>query len=660
MSNKSIPLLGFTSLLILSTIIVNSAAAQQPTKTIGIKITSPAKGQPVSLTSNPLKISGIASHNGQLDCNVYVIVNDMKPYQRALPTGGHNNTNDYSTWVFSLVPSYTTIKTGTNKITSKLACQENIANSSNNSTVLTKFYSVNVTGAPASTTKSLKNSSNIKVGNNSLNTTKTQSSIEKKHPPLSNNTKTSGFIPTNSQLYSKTTKINATKINAISAKGAKNNANVTGQIGRGSQQVKQPSQMTSISAAALLSTVGIISTHQADNHTGGSTNANVNHGQQKGTTSNSSSGPTSTKTNDNSLNNKGSAASGKQGYNTSTITKADNYNARSLSVSMHLAKRPVHVGDNENLTLGVTDSNSTHVVAGASVFGSITDPSGVSKKLEGITNEKGKVSYSWLVSGENTSGKYKVVMKTSAPGYQNNSVSKTFTVLPIPIASSNNSTGASSVLRNINNNNNVTTTKQIASPPSTATPSPKITTTSSSSTSNNNHNSPLISSTQNSTHLALQSSVSNESGRVYIPSTTSTTLSNPTVPPIANSLNSESGRVSIPIPGHNSNIPAISNKVNPNLQTNITKSPVNQGINPIQKPQLPNNNDRIPFVIATPLLHIANGTSMPASNELSSTKALELVDRMRVIGFDSGLSGPPSGVSASSPQKSTVFIPTAK
>jgi len=675
-------LLGFTTLLILSTVIVNSAAAQQLTKTIGIKITFPAKGQPVSLSGNDLKISGIASHNGPLDCKVYVIVNDMKPYQRALPTGGHNNTNDYSTWVFNLVPSYTTIKTGTNKITSKLACQGNNANTSNSSTLLTKFYSINVTGAPASTTKqqgqSLKNSSNIKVGNNSLNATKTQISIQKKHLPILNNTiKTPGSIPTNSQqLNSKITKTNATKTNAIAVNVANNNnnnnANVTGQIGNGSQQVNQPSQMTSVSAAALLSTAGIISTHQGDTHTTGTTNANIDHAHQKGTTSKSSSAPTSTtttKTNDNSLNNKGSAESGKQHNNTSTITKADNNNAKSLSVSMHIAKRPVHVGDKENLTLGVTDSNSTHVVAGASVFGSITDPSGISKKLAGITNEKGIVSYSWQVSGDNTSGKYKVVMGTSAPGYQNNSVSKTFTVVPIPMASSNNSTSASSDLRNINNNNNVTTTKQIASPPaSTATPSPSVIAAKSSLTiSNNNHNSPLISSKQNSSHLALQSIVNNESGRVYIPSTTSTTLSNPTVPPIANSFRiHDNGRVSIPNPGHNINIPTISNKVNvPNPQTNSTKSPVNQGIDPIQKPQLPNNNDKIPFVIATPLLHITNGTSVPPSNQLSSTMALDVVDRMRVIGFDSGMNGPHSGVSVSStatsiPQKSTVFIPAAK
>ena len=414
--------------------------------------------------------------------------------------------------------------------------------------------------------------------------------------------------------------------------------------------------MTSVSAAALLSTAGILSTHQGDAQTSGTTNANIDHGHQKGTTSKSSSGPTSTtttKTNDKSLNNKGSSESGNQQNNPSTNTNADNNNAKSLSVSMHIAKRPVHVGDKENLTLGVTDSNRTHVVAGASVFGSITDPSGISKKLAGTTNEKGKVSYSWQVSGDNTSGKYKVVMETSAPGYQNNSVSKTFTVVPIPIASSNNSSSASSNLRNINNNNNVTTSKQIASPPPTVTPSPSpsvIVATSSTTKSNNNHNSPLISSKQNPTRLALQSSVSNQSGRVYIPSTTSTTLSNPTVPPITNSFRSfESGRVSIPNPGHNINIPAISNKVNvPNPQTNSTKSPVNQGISPIQKPQLPSNNDKIPFVIATPLLHITNGTSMPASNQLSSTMALDLVDRMRVIGFDPGMSGPASGVSVSS------------
>ena len=48
-----------------------------------------------------------------------------------------------------------------------------------------------------------------------------------------------------------------------------------------------------------------------------------------------------------------------------------------------------------------------------------------------MTDGKGKVLYSWQISGEdNTSGKYKVLMEASAPGYENNSVSKTFTVTP--------------------------------------------------------------------------------------------------------------------------------------------------------------------------------------------------------------------------------------
>ena len=89
---------------------------------------------------------------------------------------------------------------------------------------------------------------------------------------------------------------------------------------------------------------------------------------------------------------------------------------------------------------------------------------------------------------------------------------------------------------------------------------------------------------------------------------------------------------------------------NPNTNTTIEQGadpiqkPIEQGANPIQKP-LPNNQE--PFVMATPLLHINNGTygtSLPASQQLSSTAtaiAVDLVDRMRVMGFDSGLIGSP-------------------
>ena len=609
-------MLGFAMFLILSTIIVNFAAAQQSTKSIGIKITSPVKGQLISVADNDLKISGIASHNGSLSCNVYIIVNDIKPYQKALPTGDHSNIKNYSTWIYNLVPSYTTIKTGTNKITSKLACQENNANTSNTS--LTQFYSINVTGT-ASTTKqqvqSLKNSSNNNLSNNNLNNNKKQTSIEKKKVPISNdNIKIVGPTHTNSQ------------------------------------------------PATLLSTAGILSlsTPRVDKHAHRITNANIDQTRSEGTNAKSSLGLTSSTTNtgDINLNNNGSAESAKQQSNTSTVGKPENTsfgsnhrnnNARSLLVSMHLAKGPIHVGNKENLTLGVTDSNSPRVIAGAAILGKITNPSGISKKLEGTTDGKGKVSYSWQVSGDNTSGKYKVIMEASAPGYENNTVSKTFTVLPIRNFSSNNGNTASSDLRNINNN--PTNVKEVTSRP-LITSSPKT---------YNNFNSPLIFSKQNAPHLALQSSVIKENGRVYIPS--------------ANSLSYENSRVYIPSSGHNNNNNMMFsyNKVNiPSPNTNSTieqginpiQKPIEQGINPIQKPRLPNNQE--PFVMATPVLHINNGTSLPDSHELSSIAiATDLVDRMRVIGFDSGMSDPPSKLSVSSastsiPQKSTVFIPTVK
>ena len=644
-------MLGFAMFLILSTIIVNFAAAQQSTKSIGIKITSPVKGQQISVSDNDLKMSGIASHNGSLSCNVYIIVNDIKPYQKAVPTGGHSNIKDYSTWIYNLVPSYTTIKTGTNKITSKLACQENNANTSNTS--LTQFYSINVTGT-ASTTKqqaqSLKNSSNNNLSNNNLNNNKKQTNIEKENIPISNdNIKIVGSTHTNSQ------------------------------------------------PATLLSTAGILSlsTPRVDKHADRITNANIDQTRSKGTNAKSSLGLTSsttTNTGDINLNNNGSAESAKQQSNTSTVGKPENTsfgsnhrnnNARSLLVSMHLAKGPIHVGNKENLTLGVTDSNSTRVIAGAAILGKITNPSGISKKLEGTTDGKGKVSYSWQVSADNTSGKYKVIMEASAPGYENNTVSKTFTVLPIRNISSNNGNTASSDLRNINNNS--ANVKEVTSRPLITTSSPKT---------YNNFNSPLVFSKQNAPHLALQSSVIKENSGVYIPN--------------ANSLSYENSRVYIPSSGHNNNNNMMFsyNKVTiPSPNTNSTieqginpiqkpieqginpiqkpieqginpiqkpieqginpiQKPIEQGINPIQKPRLPNNQE--PFVMATPVLHINNDTSLPDSHQLSSIAiAMDLVDRMRVIGFDSGMPGSPSKLSVSSastsiPQKSTVFIPTVK
>ena len=109
------------------------ASPSSPTaNSIGVKITSPALGQKVPIDS-VLTVTGTSTDTSSTNCQASVIVNNIKPYKPAIPTG----INDYSTWDFLLNSSYTSIKEGpNNKITAKLVCPPN----------LTKWYSVNVTG----------------------------------------------------------------------------------------------------------------------------------------------------------------------------------------------------------------------------------------------------------------------------------------------------------------------------------------------------------------------------------------------------------------------------------------------------------------------------------------------------------------------------------
>jgi hypothetical protein len=112
-----------------------------PAKLPAVKITSPLKGQPIQLSKN-LTITGTSTDNASStsDCKVAVIMNGIKPYQQAIPTGSHG-PQDYSNWSFTPSTKYAAIKEGQNKITSKIACQNSITPAN-----LTKFYSVNFTG----------------------------------------------------------------------------------------------------------------------------------------------------------------------------------------------------------------------------------------------------------------------------------------------------------------------------------------------------------------------------------------------------------------------------------------------------------------------------------------------------------------------------------
>ncbi len=112
------------------------------TSTIGgIKIISPEKGSSVPIDLNsPFIIKGISKDTASTDCQVSVIVNNVKPYQNAQPMNKNGN-EDYSEWQFTLTKNYTSIMEGANKITSKFSCLNNPQSS---------HYSVNVTGINSS------------------------------------------------------------------------------------------------------------------------------------------------------------------------------------------------------------------------------------------------------------------------------------------------------------------------------------------------------------------------------------------------------------------------------------------------------------------------------------------------------------------------------
>jgi hypothetical protein len=104
----------------------------------GVKIMSPDKGDLVPLNSNKsLVIQGISKDNATSDCDVSVIINNVKPYQNVQPTGAQG-ANDYSNWQYTLSSNYTNINEGNNKITSKILCL-------GGPQTLQAYYSVNIT-----------------------------------------------------------------------------------------------------------------------------------------------------------------------------------------------------------------------------------------------------------------------------------------------------------------------------------------------------------------------------------------------------------------------------------------------------------------------------------------------------------------------------------
>jgi hypothetical protein len=136
-----------------------------------IKIESPLSNQKVPV--GQLTISGTSSDNSSAQCQVYLDWNNLKPYQLATPTGS-NGSADFSKWSFTYTSKYHLIQTGLNDLTSKITCLIPPAGPT-----VTKWYSINVTGATTS-----NQSSNVQLP---LPTANTKTLASNTQTPASNN-----------------------------------------------------------------------------------------------------------------------------------------------------------------------------------------------------------------------------------------------------------------------------------------------------------------------------------------------------------------------------------------------------------------------------------------------------------------------------------------
>jgi len=121
----------------------NSSVIPPPMQLESVKILNLTPFQTVDL-KDELLVSGESSDTANKDCSVYVIVNGVQPYQKALASGPGGST-DFSQWKFTLHEQYTHLNQGNNKITAKLLCD----------TSPTRWYSVTVTALSSNASDSV-------------------------------------------------------------------------------------------------------------------------------------------------------------------------------------------------------------------------------------------------------------------------------------------------------------------------------------------------------------------------------------------------------------------------------------------------------------------------------------------------------------------------
>jgi hypothetical protein len=105
---------------------------------------------------------------------------------------------------------------------------------------------------------------------------------------------------------------------------------------------------------------------------------------------------------------------------------SSNDNTQSLHVSIGTQKNPVGRGDNQSITITVTDSNSMSV-SGAEIVGKLKYPGGnYEKDFSGITDTNGKFVNSWTIGKNGDLGELVIEVEVTSLGYDSQSVASSF------------------------------------------------------------------------------------------------------------------------------------------------------------------------------------------------------------------------------------------
>jgi hypothetical protein len=349
---------------------------------VGVKILSPASGKEIPVGN--LTIFGVSTDNEKSDCTVLVDWNNEKPFQKAKAAGPYGD-DDYSSWTFTYSSSYHSIENGLNDLTSKLECLEN-------SKVTTKWHTINVTGvvtneADPITTTVLHDPLGILT---QLRTLSTSTSASTQNMSSNETTLASNNLLTQVELSKK-----------LMFPGESQNFTV-----------KISDSETSENVVGAYVVVKIMQGNMTLNEYNGSSDNLGEYSQSWNVLPSTPSGIYDVV-----------VAASADGYQPASLTGSFEVQ-RQLLVEASLLKRLVVPGDQQTVDVKIVDANTKEIVPGADVVAKI----GQKKGYTVSSNASGAYSHTWNISSDIPAGKYNVMVKASADGYQPASLTGSFEV----------------------------------------------------------------------------------------------------------------------------------------------------------------------------------------------------------------------------------------